>query len=164
MTARGARYLGLAMALAGCATSDPPHCAGPGSYVDVDTAAHRLYLCEDNEAQRAYDVRLGWGGVGKTTEGDQRTPLGEYPLGAARASTKYGTFVPIGYPTAEQKAKGFTGSAVGVHGPDRRYVWLGSLTNTLDTTDGCVGLATDAEMSEVSAWLRANPARSITLR
>jgi murein L,D-transpeptidase YafK len=152
------------IALAACATRDPPHCEEHGIYMDVDTASHRLHLCEDHEATRSFDVRLGWGGVGKTTEGDQRTPLGEYPLGAARASMKYGTFVPIGYPTAEQKAKGFTGSAVGVHGPDRKYAWLGAFTNTLDTTDGCVGLATDEEMSEISAWLRANPARGITLR
>ena len=154
----------LVVALAGCATSDPPRCEEAGTYIDVDTAAHRLYLCSDHDAERAYDVRLGWGGVGKTTEGDQRTPLGEYPLGAPRPSAKYGTFVPIGYPTAEQKANGFTGSAVGVHGPDRKYVWLGSFNNTLDTTDGCVGLATDDEMTEISTWLRANPARSIKLR
>lgn len=56
-----------------------------------------------------------------------------------------------------------TGGSVGVHGPDRRVRWLGRLVNTFDTTDGCVGLATDREMDEIVAWLQRTKAGRIVL-
>ena len=33
-----------------------------------------------------------------------------------------------------------------------------------DTTDGCVGIATDAEMNDVAAWLRRNKTAAIDIR
>ena len=93
-----------------------------------------------------------------------RTPIGTYPLGQPRASQRYGIFIPIGYPTADQRKKGLTGGAVGVHGPDRRVKWLGRLVNTFDTSDGCVGLAKDEEMERIAKWVRSAKAHTIELR
>ena len=154
----------LFLSLAACADTDPTSCVETGTYLEVDTASHRLYLCENQITQGTYGVRLGVGGIGKTTEGDRKTPVGTYELGAPRASAKYGQFVPIGYPTAEQRDAGFTGTAVGVHGPDRRYTWLGSAINWMDTTDGCIGLATNEEMTRVAAWIDSHAAKQITIR
>jgi murein L,D-transpeptidase YafK len=109
-------------------------------------------------------VRLGKNGTGKTREGDGKTPLGRYAIGAARASAQYGKFMPIGYPSPEQRRQGYTGSAVGVHGPDRRLTWAGRLVNAFDTTDGCIGLATDDEMNGVAAWAAKSRVTEIVIR
>lgn len=121
-----------------------------------------MWLCDGPNAH-GYRIRLGMGGVGKEKEGDQKVPLGRYPLSKPRASAKYGLFIPIGYPTAEQRAQGFTGGAVGIHGPGRAWRWLGTLNNLFDTTDGCLGVATDAEMAAVAEWVRMKRAASIVI-
>jgi murein L,D-transpeptidase YafK len=82
-----------------------------------------------------------------------------YPLGAPRASARYRTFIPVGYPTPQQRRQGLTGSAVGIHGPARQLRWLGSINTFLDWTAGCVVVGSDAEMDRIAAWvLRARPA------
>jgi L,D-peptidoglycan transpeptidase YkuD (ErfK/YbiS/YcfS/YnhG family) len=132
--------------------------------VVVETSRHELTLCEGSRAKESFGVRLARNGVGKRREGDKKTPLGRYALGAPNASSDYGTFVPIGYPTEAQRREGYTGSAVGVHGPDRRIKWAGALANAFDTTDGCVGIATDEEMNRLATWLRAHTSASIDIR
>jgi len=141
-----------------------PICDAPDARLVVDLQKHRLALCEKDRAVGTFSVRLGRGGVGKTREGDGKTPVGTYPLGAPRASSRYGTFIPIGFPTDEQKKLGYTGSAVGVHGPPRWVKWLGSLVNTFDSSDGCVGVAHDAEIETIASWVRAASAQTIELR
>jgi hypothetical protein len=139
-------------------------CSAPDARVIVDTKAHALVLCERDREVAAFGVRLGRGGTGKTKEGDGKTPLGTYPLGAPRKSERFGIFIPIGYPTPEQRQRGYIGGDVGVHGPHRFVRWLGSLVNTFDSSDGCVGLATDAEIERIAAWVKAADARAIELR
>jgi murein L,D-transpeptidase YafK len=111
-----------------------------------------------------YSVYLGRGGVGKRREGDGKVPLGRYKLGVPRASEKYGTFIPIGYPTDVQRKKGYTGSAVGIHGPPRAFKWLGAILRWFDTTEGCVGLATDEEIERIAAWIRKTKAQYVEIR
>ncbi len=121
-----------------------------------------MWLCDGSSA-RSYRIRLGLGGTGKRREGDQKVPLGRYALSKPRVSAKYGLFIPIGYPTAEQRTQGFTGSAVGIHGPSRGLRWLGKLVNLLDTTDGCIGVATDPEMAVIADWVRQKRAATIEI-
>jgi hypothetical protein len=139
-------------------------CGAADARIVVETGAHRLVLCEREREVGAFTVRLGHGGVGKTAEGDGKTPLGVYPLGEPRKSDHYGTFIPIGYPTPDQRRRGFTGGDVGVHGPHRSVRWLGSLVNSFDSSNGCVGLATDGEMATITAWVRSARAQTIELR
>ena len=80
-----------------------------------------------------------------------------------RHSKSYGCFIPIGYPNALQRGKGFTGGEVGIHGPDRRLQWLGGAVNWFDTTDGCVGVATDSDVLKIGWWIRASSAKFIVL-
>jgi hypothetical protein len=151
--------------VAGCGEDGRANpCASAAPYLLVDTAEHRLLACEGRRLALTFGVRFGTGGVGKTREGDGKVPLGEYPLGQPRPSSKYGTFIAIGYPTPAQQKQGLTGSAVGLHGPDRRLTWLGPVNNWFDTTDGCVGLATDADMNRLAAWVSASRANAILLR
>jgi murein L,D-transpeptidase YafK len=132
--------------------------------VIVDTGKHSMVLCENGKQAGAFAVRIGKHGTGKSREGDGKTPLGPYGLGEPRASGAYGLFVPIEYPTPEQRKLGFTGGAVGVHGPDRRVRWLGALVNAFDTTDGCVGIATDPEMQTFAIWVRAHRVKEVMIR
>lgn len=134
------------------------------AHVVVDLRAHQLLCCEGTRLVASYRVRIGSAGAGKREQGDQKTPVGLYKLGTPRRSTRYYLFIPIGYPTAEQVLRGFTGSDIGVHGPDRRLRWLGRFVNALDTTDGCVGLATDRETEAVANWVQSHSADRIYLR
>ena len=139
-----------------------PEIAAP--LVFVDTTAHRLALCENTKLIDSFVIRIGRSGTGKTREADGKTPLGSYALFAPRASAQFGTFIPVGYPTQEQRRAGFTGGAVGVHGPTRAVRAIGAFTNLFDTTDGCVGVGTDEEMSRVAAFVRTRKVSQIVLK
>ena len=143
--------------MAACPASD-------SNVVVVDTASHTLFACENGHGVGRFGVRIGRSGTGKAREGDGKTPLGTYPLGEARPSASYGTFVPIGYPTPEQRRAGRSGSDVGLHGPGRRMRAVGALANLFDTTDGCVGLGTDDDMDRFASWVRLRRPRTIVLR
>ena len=154
-------FLGFVLVLAGVARAS---CPPEGVRVVVDTAARELLLCESGRAARSYPVALGRGGLDKKREGDGRTPLGEYPLAAPRASAQFHTFLAVGYPTAEQRKAGLTGGAVGVHGPGRSFRFLGPLTTATDWTAGCIAVASDAQIDEIAAWVRTHAARVIEIQ
>jgi murein L,D-transpeptidase YafK len=145
------------------ALTNEPCANANAALVVVRTTEHRLYACETGSIVRSYDVRLGRHGTGKTRAGDGKTPLGTYPLGVPRPSKDYGTFIPIGYPTAQQARRGLTGSAIGLHGPLRSVRWLGRAVNWFDTSDGCIGIATDDEMSILARWVRTKRPRTIVI-
>jgi murein L,D-transpeptidase YafK len=129
-------------------------CAGLGTSIHIDTKAHELRLCRANAAVAVHPVAIGKGGTPKRRQGDNKTPLGTYALGKPRPSKIYKTFIPIGYPTAEQGKKGYTGSHIGIHGPKRFLTWLGKLNALFDWTQGCVAVASDAEIDSIVAWVR----------
>ena len=139
-------------------------CSATDARVVVDTSKHRLALCQEDRESETFDIRLGRGGVGKKKEGDGKTPLGIYSLGEPRRSERFGIFIPIGYPSPEQRQQGYTGGDIGVHGPHRWVRWLGSLVNTFDSSDGCVGLATDDEINTIAEWVKKVRARTIEIR
>jgi len=157
------RILALLFAMpdAGHASGECTRLAEAHLVVRVDK--HEMALCRDRQPVRRYDVRLASGGVGKTRAGDKKTPLGWYSLGAPHRSRRYGLFVPIDYPTPEQRKQGFSGGSIGIHGPDRRVRWLGRANNWFDTTDGCIGLAKDEQMEAVIAWLKETRASRILI-
>jgi murein L,D-transpeptidase YafK len=151
-------------ALAPSADSISYECNCFDARIVVETSIHRLVLCESTSKVNEYAVNLGRGGVGKTREGDGKVPLGTYQLGSPRPSQNYRTFIPIGYPTAQQMKEGYTGGSIGLHGPPRRYKWLGRLLMLFDLTEGCVELATDAEIEQIAAWVQKTGARFIEIR
>jgi hypothetical protein len=40
---------------------------------------------------------------------------------------------------------------------------MGRVVNWFDTSDGCIGLATDQEMSTLAEWVRARRVRTIII-
>src|SRR5512146_550072 len=109
------------LSIPGAARSETRPCPASGDAVVVHTATRHLWLCSDGTPAARYAVALGRGGIGKRRRGDGRTPLGTYPLGVPRQSARYGMFIPIASPTSDQAANGFTGAAVGIHGPPRGF-------------------------------------------
>lgn len=142
----------------------PDPCAGLGTVLLVETARHELRQCEAGATRRTWPVALGSGGLDKRREGDARTPLGRYPLGVPRGSASFGTFIPVGYPTPEQARKGYTGSAIGIHGPARAWRHLGAANVATDWTLGCIALASDPAIESVAAWVRGQSVRQVVLR
>jgi len=154
-----------ALVLAAAAPAHGARCPARGSHVLVDTAQHMLWTCEEGRAAAEYRVALGSGGVGKRQQGDAKVPLGEYSLGPPRGSSQFHTFILVGYPTADQRRRGFTGGAVGVHGPARGWEKFPSAANTsTDWTLGCIAVGSDAEIDAIAAWMRARKVSRISLR
>jgi murein L,D-transpeptidase YafK len=144
------------------ATAVPPTpCADKGTALYVDATQRTLWLCEAGNAVDAMPVALGQGGLDKRVAGDAKVPLGEYPLGSPRPSTAYHLFIPVGYPTPSQRRQGFTGGAIGVHGPLRAYG--GPAGTAIDWTLGCIAVGTDAEIGRVADWLKATKASRIII-
>ncbi len=136
----------------------------PGTpVVLVDTRAGVACLCRDGLAEATFRVAIGRGGRDKRAEGDGRTPLGRYPLGATRASARYHRFIPIGYPTPEQVRAGYTGSAIGFHGPHLGFAWLGHATVWPDWTLGCVAVSTWSEIESIASWVSRAQATEVLL-
>ena len=138
-------------------------CPAEGTVVRVHAASHSLYLCRSGRPEARYPVALGRGGMDKHQEGDGRTPSGLYPLGSPRPSASFHRFIPVGYPTAGQRARGWTGGAIGIHGPDSRARLLGSLTTWVDWTAGCLAVGTTSEIDQIAEWTVATEASSILI-
>jgi murein L,D-transpeptidase YafK len=163
----------LALALA-CSSSSPApsssavsparDCRASETGIVVDTRAHQMHLCSDGKVERTFAVALGMRGVGKQREGDNRTPLGRYGLGPPRASQHFHVFVPVQYPTPAQARMGFTGGAIGIHGPPRGWSFaeLASLV-AQDWTAGCIAVATDDDIEAVASWIRKHRVKDVRL-
>ena len=138
-------------------------CADDETAVVVDAARHRLFLCERGDAKHAFDVSLGSGGLGKRHVGDNKTPLGAYALGPPRGSADFHVFVPVGYPTPDQTRAGFSGSAIGIHGPPRGFppALARPALLSLDWTAGCIAVGTDADIDAIAAWLRTKNVKRV---
>ena len=142
-------------------TAPPEPCAGKGTALYVDATHRTLWLCESGKAIEAMPVALGRGGLDKRVEGDAKVPLGAYALGSPRSSKSFHLFIPVGYPTPTQRRNGFSGGAIGVHGPLRAYG--GAISTGIDWTLGCIAVGTDEEIGRVADWLKASKARRIII-
>jgi len=161
-SSRAGRTLALvALAVSAARTSaDEPvlalcPCPERGDTVTVIARKRELWLCRDGAALARFQVAMGRGGVDKRRKGDGRTPLGTYTLGSPRRSAKFGVFIPIAYPTSDQAAQGFTGSAVGIHGPPRGLTEPEYPTTAVDWTQGCIATGIDEHIGEIAEFVRA---------
>jgi len=76
--------------------------------VVVDSAERELILFSGGRELRRFPVELGRLGVGKRQHGDLRTPRGRYRLLQAVPSPRFGHFIPVSYPNAEDLRRGFS--------------------------------------------------------
>lgn len=113
--------------------------------IAVDVSKARLYLFEHTAGAvrlvADYYISVGKAGVGKSSEGDQRTPLGLYfvtsTLNPKSLKDLYGSgALPINYPNAYDVRRGRTGSGIWLHGtPSTQF------SRAPQATDGCVAVA-----------------------
>ena len=144
------------------APADP--CSGQDAALVVDTGSKRMWVCQQGVAVEAFRVGLGRGGFGKRAQGDNKTPLGEYKLGAPRVSPRFHLFIPVGYPTAEQWQRGFRGGGVGVHGPTSWIRWLPGRATWFNRTRGCIELGSTSEIEKVAQWVRDGKVKRILIQ
>lgn len=139
-------------------------CENVGTALVALSRYHLLFLCENGQPVDNYDIALGSRGMGKTSTDDRKTPVGSYSLGKPRPSDKFGIFIPVNYPTKAQRAKGFTGEAIGIHGPARDFRCVGFLNVVFDWTAGCVAVADDGYIARIAKWVKAHPKAVIHIR
>lgn len=115
--------------------------------VAIDASRSRLYLFENGPHGLALKkdiyISVGKQGVGKRTEGDQRTPLGVYWItatykGPMRDPRLGQAALGINYPNAWDRQLGRTGSGLFLHGVPPEL-----LAHVPQATDGCVAMAND---------------------
>lgn len=112
-----------------------------------------LVACLGHQPQFAMRISIGTHGLGKTKAGNRKSPLGTYWLGHPRHSRHFGIFIPVGYPNAEDIAKGRTGSAIGIHGPLRFMTCVPKASLSKDWTAGCLAVGRDSQIIALSEWI-----------
>jgi len=111
----------------------------------IDTSRARLYLFENGpeglKLLADYYISVGKQGVGKSLEGDMRTPLGVYFVTSQVDPKKLKDFygagaLPINYPNPYDTRHGKTGGGIWLHGTPP-----GQFARAPRASDGCVVLA-----------------------
>jgi murein L,D-transpeptidase YafK len=131
--------------------------------LNVQAKKHILYICENGQRINKYKISIGRRGVGKTSTGDNKTPIGLYQLETPRKSTRFGVFIPIQYPTIQQRAAGYTGQDVGIHGPFWLFGWAGAMNTWVDWTKGCIALENKSQITSIADWLSNHPQAKILI-
>jgi murein L,D-transpeptidase YafK len=124
----------------------------------VDTSRSTLYVYENaNGAPRYvadFYTTIGKLGTEKTSEGDQRTPIGVYFLQARLPKNKLSDFYgngayPLSYPNEWDRKNNRTGSGIWLHGtPSDTY------SRPPRASNGCVVLANE-DMDKLAPYLQA---------
>ena len=130
--------------------------------IAVDASRSRLYLFENSPTGlnliSDYYISVGKAGTSKSTEGDQRTPLGVYYITSNldRKSLKdfYGSgALPLSYPNVLDAKRGKTGGGIWLHGTPSAQFSRPPLA-----TDGCVVMANpDLEHIIKTVEVRSTP-------
>ncbi|WP_081699911.1 L,D-transpeptidase family protein [Candidatus Symbiobacter mobilis] len=113
--------------------------------IAIDASRARLYVLENRASGMVvvanYYVTIGKMGLGKTSEGDQRTPTGVYfitgriPSQALREEYGAGA-LPLNYPNPIDQRRGKTGSGIWLHGPSPKQ-----FARAPEASDGCIVLS-----------------------
>lgn len=123
----------------------------------VDSKRSRVFVFENAGGRARYVsdfyVTLGKQGVGKTREGDQKTPVGTYWVTANLPRQKLTDFYgagafPINYPNPWDRRLGRNGSGIWLHGtPSNTY------SRPPRASDGCIVLA-NSDLQALGPYLQ----------
>ena len=126
------------------------------TFVRVDKSERRMWLMAGDQVIRTYKVSLGRQPVGqKQMEGDQKTPEGSYRIAWRNPTSVAYRSMHISYPNKEDRARAKAagvspGGHIMIHGQHNGIGWLWWLTQYLDWTNGCIGIA-NQDMDELIA-------------
>jgi murein L,D-transpeptidase YafK len=131
----------------------------PGSPIDrivVLKSQRIMQAFSGDKILKTYKISLGINPVGdKETEGDKRTPEGNYFINGKNSGSGYHKNLGISYPNAndiaEAKAKGVgSGGDIKIHGIRNGVGFIGKFHRLFDWTAGCIAV-TDEEVDELYA-------------
>ncbi len=131
--------------------------------INVHTTKRILNICKHGTVIKTFKVALGYKGVGKKQAGDNKTPIGLYGLAHPRKSNQFKVFIPILYPTSRQRAAGYTGRDVGIHGPTQSSSFFSWLNNLPSSTRGCIAVGKNNYIEYVANWVKANPGTKVLI-
>ncbi|MFZ0789344.1 MAG: L,D-transpeptidase family protein [Chromatiaceae bacterium] len=165
-----ALVFGLAAVLAGCGGTPPK--ATSTTYADqvlVKKSQRKLQLMRHGEVIREYRVALGDSPTGhKFTEGDERTPVGDYYLDWRNPRSQFYKSIHISYPNERDKAIAkmlgvSPGGMIMLHGQPGhiRSPKIRAQYATRDWTNGCIAVQ-DHEMDEIWRLVRTGTPIRIT--
>lgn len=131
--------------------------------INVNTSNRILNICQHGSVVKAFNVALGYNGVGKKKVGDNKTPIGLYGLAYPRKSNQFKVFIPILYPTRKQMAAGYSGRDVGIHGPTQTVGLLNWFSHLPYSTRGCIAVGKNNHIEYVANWIKHNPKSKILI-
>ncbi len=127
--------------------------------VIVKKSQKMLYLINNKKRIKEFKIALGGNPKGhKQTEGDQKTPEGNYTLDYKKSNSSFYKAIHISYPNKQdiKKAKQLginPGGFIMIHGQKNGFGWLSFLIQKFDWTDGCIAV-TNEDMDEI--WKSVN--------
>jgi murein L,D-transpeptidase YafK len=123
-------------------------------HVVVIKGARTLALMRQGKLIKAYKISLGHEPVGhKETEGDSKTPEGDYLIDGRNPNSKFYLALHISYPSSQDKIQAerggrVPGGAIMIHGRPNWTGWIRTLYEDRDWTDGCIAVS-NADMDEI---------------
>jgi len=124
--------------------------------VVIEKAERKLHLMKEGETFRTFDIALGIRPQGdKESEGDFRTPEGNYLLDTRNPNSDYFLSIHISYPNREDsrlaRAQGLSpGGAIMIHGQPNTPSRSEAYYQTQDWTNGCIAVS-NSDMIDI--WL-----------
>jgi murein L,D-transpeptidase YafK len=124
--------------------------------VVIDKTQRKLHLMKDGESFRTFDIALGIRPTGdKESEGDFRTPEGDYLLDMRNPNSDFFLSIHISYPNRQDsqqaRAKGLPpGGAIMIHGQPNTPKRSEAYYRTQDWTNGCIAVS-NSDMIDI--WL-----------
>jgi len=124
--------------------------------VVIEKAERKLHLMRDGEPFRTFDIALGIRPLGdKESEGDFRTPEGNYLLDVRNPNSDFFLSIHISYPNREDsrlaRAQGLSpGGAIMIHGQPNTPSRSEAYYRTQDWTNGCIAVS-NSDMIDI--WL-----------
>jgi len=135
--------------------------------VVIDKSDRKLYLIQDGEPFRIFNIALGIRPNGdKEYEGDFRTPEGTYVLDTRNPRSEYFLSIHVSYPNRqdvrEARAKGLDpGGAIMIHGQPNLPTRSEAYYRTQDWTNGCIAVS-NSDMIDI--WLMTGDNTPIEIR
>ena len=122
------------------------------NYIHYYSSINTLAVCADGSVIEKFRASHGSSGMGKTQQGDRKTPVGEYNLSRPRPSNSFWrTFIHIGYPRQDQINKGYTGANVGLHGPLEYFPYRNDFINY---GAGCIVTENNESIDKIENHIR----------
>ena len=135
--------------------------------VIIEKAARKLYLLQDGEVFRTFDIALGIMPVGdKEREGDFKTPEGNYRLDMRNPDSDYFLSIRVSYPDskdlADARKRGVSpGGSIMIHGQPNEPTHSETYYRTQDWTNGCIAVS-NSDMIDI--WLMTDENTPIEIR